>query len=111
MSDIRIGAAPAPAPAPASPEEIRLRKAAQQLEGVFVQQLFKAMRETVPSDGILDGGTGEEMFTGMMDEHIAAELPGKWEHGLGAAVYRQLSGSLNGAQSDAAATNGAGDPL
>jgi flagellar protein FlgJ len=109
MSDIRVG--PAPAPAPASPEEIRLRKAAQQLEGVFVQQLFKAMRETVPSDGILDGGTGEEMFTGMMDEHIAAELPAKWEHGLGAAVYRQLRGSLDGAQPGAGATSGAGDSL
>jgi flagellar protein FlgJ len=109
MSDIRVG--PAPAPAPASPEEIRLRKAAQQLEGVFVQQLFKAMRETVPSDGILDGGTGEEMFTGMMDEHIAAELPAKWEHGLGAAVYRQLRGSLDGAQTGADATSGAGDSL
>jgi flagellar protein FlgJ len=109
MSDIRVGAAPAPAPA--TPEEIRLRKAAQQLEGVFVQQLFKAMRETVPSDGMLDGGTGEEMFTGMMDEHIAAELPAKWENGLGAAVYRQLRGSLNGAQTGEAATSGAGDPL
>jgi len=109
MSDIRVG--PAPAPTPATPEEIRLRKAAQQLEGVFVQQLFKAMRETVPSDGILDGGTGEEMFTGMMDEHIAAELPAKWEHGLGAAVYRQLRGSLDGAQTGAGATSGAGDSL
>ncbi|MBI1809965.1 MAG: chemotaxis protein chel, partial [Gemmatimonadetes bacterium] len=37
----------------------RLRKTAKQLEGVFVQQLFKAMRETVPKDGVTGGGSGE----------------------------------------------------
>ena len=109
MSDLRVG--PPTAPAAATPEEIRLKKVAQQLEGVFVQELFKAMRETVPRDGLTDGGAGEEMFQGMMDQHVADQLPAKWEHGLGEAVYRQLRGSLKGAQSDAAATNGAGDSL
>lgn len=94
MSDIRVGAAPAPAPA--SPEEIRLRKAAQQLEGVFVQQLFKAMRETVPrGDGVIDGGSGEEMFTGLLDQRLSAEAPSRWQqHGLAEALYRQLRGAL-----------------
>lgn len=109
MSDLRI-AAPL-APVTPSSEELRLRKVAQQLEGVFVHELFKAMRQTVPHDGVIDGGAGEEMFQSMMDQHIADQLPAKWEHGLGAAVYRQLRGSLDGAQPDEAATSGAGDPL
>lgn len=83
------------AAAPAS-EEARLRKATQQLEGVFVEQLFKAMRETVPKgDGILSGGSGEEMFSSLMDAHLAAEVPGGWERGMGAALYRQLNGALD----------------
>lgn len=72
-----------------------LRKTAQELEGLFVQQLFKAMRETVPQqEGIVSGGAGEDMFTGLLDQHLAAETPNQWEGGLAEAVYRQLRGRL-----------------
>jgi peptidoglycan hydrolase FlgJ len=77
-----------PVPLPSSLQ--KLHKVAKQLEGVFVQELYKAMRETVPSDGFASGGSGEEMFTGLMDEHLAAETPSQWQHGIGEAVYRQL---------------------
>lgn len=78
-----------------SPQEQSLRESAQQLEGLFVQQLYKAMRETVPQgEGIVSGGAGEEMFTGLMDEHLAAETPSHWGGGLSEALYRQLRGRL-----------------
>ncbi len=73
-----------------TPREDRLRKVVGQLEGVFVEQLFKAMRETVPADGIVNGGPGEAMFTGMLDQHMAAAVPGQWNHGIGESLYRQL---------------------
>lgn len=72
----------------------RLKKVVGQLQGVFVEQLFKAMRETVPTDGVTDGGPGEAMFSGMMDQHLADELPGQWERGIGDALYRQLHPQL-----------------
>ena len=78
------------------PEEARLRKASRDLEGVFVEQLFKAMRETVPENSLFDGGAGEQMFTGMMDSHLAAEVPEGWNNGLGEALYRQLRAALTG---------------
>jgi flagellar protein FlgJ len=82
-----------------SPQERRhasLRKAAEQLEGVFVQQLFKAMRDTVPQgEGIVTGGSGEDIFTGLLDEHLAAETPKQWEGGFTDALYRQLSRGLS----------------
>jgi Rod binding domain-containing protein len=43
---------------------------------------------------VVDGGSGEEMFTGMLDQHIAAETPAQWQHGLGDALFRQLRRSL-----------------
>ena len=85
------------APAAASPEEVRLRRATQELEGVFVQELFKAMRDTVPEGGVVDGGPGEEMFSDMMDQKLSAEAATGWERGLGAALYRQLRPLLSGA--------------
>jgi peptidoglycan hydrolase FlgJ len=83
------GGAPAP-----DPEDARLRRAASDLEGVFVAELFKAMRETVPRDGIVDGGPGEEMFTGMLDQHLAPLAGEGWQRGIGEALYRQLRASL-----------------
>ncbi|HEX6925035.1 MAG TPA: rod-binding protein [Longimicrobiaceae bacterium] len=86
-------------------DEARLRKASQDLEGVFVEQLFKAMRETVPENSLLDGGTGEEMFTSMLDSHLAAEVPSQWASGLAEALYRQLRGALPGGEN----ADGAGE--
>jgi flagellar protein FlgJ len=96
MSTIRpMGASPLAAPdAAGSADEQRLRKAASQLEGVFVEQLFKAMRETVPQDGLTSGGAGEEIFSGLMDQHLAEAVPGQWQDELGEALYRQLRTQL-----------------
>jgi flagellar protein FlgJ len=89
------GAAPITPAAKAASDEARLKKTAKQLEGVFVEQLFKAMRETVPQDeGAIGAGTGEDMFTGLMDQKLAAETPTQWDHGLADAAYRQLRKAL-----------------
>ncbi len=82
------------AAAPLSAKDQRdatLMKTATQLEGMFVQQLYKAMRETVPQqEGIVSGGAGEDIFTGLLDQHLAAETPKQWERGIAQALYRQL---------------------
>ena len=75
-------------------EDARLRQSSRDLEGVFVEQLFKAMRETVPQDGLTNGGPGEEMFTSMLDQHLAPQVGDGWQGGIGEALYRQLRGSL-----------------
>ena len=79
-----------PADPGAAAQDAKLHKVSTQLEGVFVQEMYKSMRATVPSGGLFDGGTGEEMFTGMLDEHIAADTPQQWKHGLSESIYRQL---------------------
>jgi flagellar protein FlgJ len=80
---------------PTDARDGKLKKAAQQLEGVFVQQLYKVMRDTVPQqEGIVSGGSGEDMFTSLLDQHLAAETPKHWDTGLAAAVYRQMRRGL-----------------
>lgn len=86
----------APGTPSAPPRDAKLQQAVSNLEGVFVQQLYKAMRESVPQqEGIVSGGAGEDMFTALMDQHIAAETPKHWERGLSDALYRQLSQHLD----------------
>jgi flagellar protein FlgJ len=76
---------------PRGAESKDLKSVAQQLEAVFVEQLFKAMRATVPQqDGIVTASAGEEIFTGLMDQHLAAETPSQWSSGIADALYRQL---------------------
>jgi flagellar protein FlgJ len=76
---------------PVDPQEQKLRKAAADLQGLFVQQLYKTMRASVPTDGgIVEQSQGEEVFAGLMDERLAADTGTRWHRGLGDAIYRAL---------------------
>lgn len=106
MSTAAVGGAAraagaATAPAPDRTEQ--LRRTAQQLEGVFVEQLFKAMRETVPEGGLTDGGSGEEMFNTLLDQKLSAVVPTRWNHGLVDSLVRQLGGAGAGGTPPASA--------
>ena len=88
---VATGASQAPGdPRPARADQ--LQKTAKQLEGVFVLQMLKAMRATVPKGGISDANSGEETFTSMLDEKIADRIPAQWKHGLTDALMKQLVG-------------------
>lgn len=115
LDPLRAGAPPvagASRAAERSGDDARLRRAAQQLQGVFVQELLKAMRATVPQgEGAVDGGAGEELFTGLMDQHLAVDTPQVWAQGLGDAIHAHMRGRVAPASSpDAAASPGAPAP-
>jgi len=77
---------------PVNSEDRRLRELCAELEGVFLSEMMKAMRTTVPESGLLDGGTGEEIFTSLLDQHLSGIAAERVENGIGAALYRQLRG-------------------
>ena len=87
-----VGGTPS-APPPGN-ERARVRALAHQLEGVFLNQLFQAMRASVPQDGVLDAAPGQEMFTQLFDERIADEAARRMPRGIGEALYRQLAAKL-----------------
>lgn len=92
MSCIGSGPPPVLSMHPVASEDARLKKTAFQLEGLFVQRLFAAMRETVPQDGLVPQGNGESTFTGILDEKMAEQVPKQWagDHSLAQALYHQL---------------------
>lgn len=80
--------------------DARLRQSAQDLEGVFMSQLFKAMRETVPEgEGIFESSTAEGVFSSMLDEVMGEVTAQRLEGGLGDALYNQLNRRLSGSGS------------
>jgi flagellar protein FlgJ len=93
MSD--VGGVPGPAGRNGGAEaHARLRQAAHDLEAVFVNELFKAMRATTPSEGILSQDAGQELFTGLLDERLSRIQAERADSALSRALYRQLSRRL-----------------
>jgi len=92
MNPVRGPAGPGAAPAPDA--HVRLRRLAHEMEGVFLNQLFQAMRASVPKGGLFESSPGEEMFTSLLDERLASEAAGRLQRGMGEALYRQLARSL-----------------
>src|SRR4051794_20525362 len=81
-------------------DEARLRKTASQMEGLFVQKMFAAMRETVNSeDGVLPQSSAEDNFTQLLDEKFSEQVPAEFagSHSLAQALYDQLRRQLPGA--------------
>jgi Rod binding domain-containing protein len=73
-----------------SDDAARLRKAAKDFEAVFLYQVLKQMRNTINKEEMFHGGTGEDLFSDMMDEEIAKTMAGRGSTGIGEAIYRQL---------------------
>lgn len=78
--------------------EERMKAAADLMESSFFQELFKALRATVPEGGLAGGGTGEDVFSGLLDQHLADVAAGRLERGLGEALYRRFAGTTPAAQ-------------
>ena len=74
--------------------EARMRAAADLMESSFFQELFKALRATVPESGLLGGGSGEEIFSGLMDQHLADVAAGQLEKGLTQPLLRRSGGRI-----------------
>jgi flagellar protein FlgJ len=81
-----------------------LREVAREFEAVFMYQVVKAMRQTVPKGGLVEKGAGEEVFEGMLDEEWAKKLSSRGgPTSLSEVLYRQLSRAA-GLEEEGAAT-------
>lgn len=69
----------------------RLRDATVALEGVFARELVKALRGTVPEGGSPDA-PGGQLYTSLLDDHLADVLAGENGLGLSSAMLKQLVG-------------------
>jgi len=75
---------------PLTARQEKLREATQQMEGVFVSHLMKALRSTVPGGGNPDA-PGADLYGSLLDEHLAQVVAGDTRSGIADALYRQLN--------------------
>ena len=75
-------------------EEKELKALAQQFEAIFMNQLMKSMRETLPKEGLLSSFS-VDMYESMFDQEVAGEMSKGRGMGLADVLYTQLS-RMNG---------------
>jgi Rod binding domain-containing protein len=96
-------------PKAASPEDAKLRQAAQQFEAVFVQQLLQQMDKTVDrSESMFNGGSAEDTFRGMFLQEVATSItqrPGGSGFGLADHIYKQMKLKMTDTNTDDAPQN------
>lgn len=73
----------------------KLKKAAQQFEAVFLSQVLKSMRQTVPEGGLLQRGLANEIYESMFDEEISMKMAEGQTRSFADMIFRQLAGKLN----------------
>ncbi len=80
--------------APPRNEDEQLRRMSHELEGLFLRQLFQAMRESVPQSGLTGDSTAEEMFQSLLDDRLSSEASSRMRNGIGEALYQQIRSRL-----------------
>ncbi len=67
-----------------------LNRACAEMESLFIYQLFKEMRSTIPKSGFISGGRAEEVYRSMLDSELAKELAKRNGLGLASMLRSQL---------------------
>ena len=71
-------------------QKIKIEKACRDFESLFVQQMMKQMRQTVPQEGLFSGGNAEKTYTSMLDGEMSKVISQQRGIGLAPALIRQL---------------------
>jgi soluble lytic murein transglycosylase-like protein len=82
-------------------------KVAQDFEAMFIHQMLKSMRNTVPKDEEMSNG--RRIFTEMLDEQIANTASRTGSFGLAQIIYKELAGKTAQNAYDAQGNNKASE--
>lgn len=82
-------------------DEAKLKKACQDFEAVFIGQIWKQMRSSVPKEGLLHSKE-EESYLSMFDQELSVKMSRSGGIGLSDMLYSTLSERLVNASRDTA---------
>lgn len=68
----------------------KLRQTAQQFEAIFIQQIFKEMRNTIPEGGLIERGNADDMYSQMQDMEAAKIMAERGGIGLADLMLQEL---------------------
>jgi Rod binding domain-containing protein len=68
----------------------KLKKACTEFEGLFIQEILKFMRQTIPASPLGEAGAGKEVYQSLLDQELSKNLAKKGGLRIGEMVYRQM---------------------
>lgn len=68
----------------------KLKEAAQQFEAIFIQQMYKEMRKTIPNDGLIPRGNADDIYIQLQDMEAAKVTAQQGGIGLADLMMQQL---------------------
>ncbi len=71
-------------------DEEKLLDACRNFEAIFVRQMLKEMRKTVPKDGFIPESMESNVFTSMFDEEVSKQISLRGRMGLAEMMFQQL---------------------
>ena len=67
-----------------------LRSSCREFEAIYIQQMYKSMRKTVPDSGMFKKGMAEDVYREMIDMELAKQTAAGDGMGIGKTMYDQL---------------------
>lgn len=68
----------------------RLKEACKGFEALFINEMLKSMRRTIPKSGLLDGGVQGRIYESMFDEAVSRALSERGALGIADMLYREF---------------------
>jgi peptidoglycan hydrolase FlgJ len=81
-------------------EKQALRKACQEFESLFTEQLLAVMRKSVPKSDLLGDRKEEDLYMSLFDQELAVQLSKGRGMGLADMLFEQLKQGLHGDSDD-----------
>ena len=76
-------------------DDQELKKACEEFEAYYVQQLFKEMRKTVPDGGMFEKSNEKDIYTDMLDTEYSSVVSKGSGTGIADVLYKQLSPKIH----------------
>ena len=82
---------PGSKPGAAGDDKEKLKKACTEFEALFIQEILKFMRQTIPQSGLTSPGAGKEVYQSLLDQEMSKSLAKKGGLRIGEMVYKQMA--------------------
>jgi Rod binding domain-containing protein len=92
-------------PSDMAAEKVHLRKAAREMESLFLYQLLKTMRSTIPESEEngrigMSSGLGKDVYTEMFDQELAGKMAGRNRGSIADQIYRSMEKYVDAGHTD-----------
>ena len=92
FNNIRIGKAFSSEPKSGAEgiDKEKLKKASTEFESLFIQEILKFLRQTIPASGLAGPAAGKEVYQSLLDQELSKNLAKKGGLRIGEMVYKQM---------------------